>query len=426
MNGPADPVPGAGPLAAPRAPVGPAVSWHRPAWVEVDLGALRRNAARLARLVAPAGLCAVVKADGYGHGAELVARAALAGGARWLAVATVDEGLALRRAGIEAPVLVLSQPTPEALRAARSGRLTPTLDTPAGVRAAAAAAGEGPWPVHLKVDTGMHRAGCAPEELLGLAQAVADSGRLVLEGLWTHLAVADGSGPEDQAFTTGQLRAFEAARRRLLAAGLPPLLAHAANSAAALTRPEARYDLVRCGIALYGLAPSEALAAPADALGLEPALRWRARVTRVQRLPAGARPSYGRRRALPHAATVAVVPVGYADGVPRGAFEAGLAILVGGRPRPLAGVVTMDQLLLDCGDDPVQVGDEAVLLGRQGTTSLTAWDWARTLGTIAYEVLCHIGPRVPRVPVDEEDRGGAASEEEVARCQGRPGGLGDG
>ncbi|MFC0083139.1 alanine racemase C-terminal domain-containing protein, partial [Aciditerrimonas ferrireducens] len=150
------------------------------------------------------------------------------------------------------------------------------------------------------------------------------------------------------------------------------------------------------------------------------------RVTRVQRLPAGARPSYGRRRALPHAATVAVVPVGYADGVPRAAFEAGLPVLVGGRPRPLAGVVTMDQLLLDCGDDPVQVGDEAVLLGRQGTASLTAWDWARTLGTIAYEVLCHIGHRVPRVPVGEEDRGGAASEEEVARCQGPPGGLEDG
>jgi alanine racemase len=149
-------------------------------------------------------------------------------------------------------------------------------------------------------------------------------------------------------------------------------------------------------------------------------------VTRVQRLAAGARPSYGRRRALPKAATVVVVPVGYADGVPRAAFEAGLPVLVGGRPRPLAGMVTMDQLLLDCGDDPVQVGDEAVLLGRQGKASLTAWDWARTLGTIAYEVLCHIGPRVPRVAVGEEGRGWAASEEEVARCQGRPGALEDG
>jgi alanine racemase len=404
-------------------PPGTLPSWHRPVRAEVNLGALRRNAERLAALVAPAGLCAVVKADGYGHGAVLVAEAALAGGASWLAVATVDEGLLLRRGGIRAPVLVLSQPTPAALGAAADAELTPTLDTLAGVAAAAqvAAAREQPWAVQVKVDTGMHRAGCLPEELPHLVRAIAASGRLRLSGLWTHLAVADETEPEHREFTAAQLRRFEQAAASLPGPARASLLCHAANSAAALTLPEARYDLVRCGIALYGLAPSPALAPAASALGLEPALCWRAEVTRVQDLPAGARPSYGRRRPLPKAARVALVPVGYADGFPRRAFERGLPVLIGGRPRPLAGQVTMDQILVDCGEDPVAVGDEAVLLGQQGDASLTAWDWARTLGTIAYEVICRIGPRVPRVPVGRDPAGGAPRElEEVPGCQGSP------
>lgn len=393
----------------------------RPAWAEIDLAAVRHNAAVLAATAAPATLCAVVKADGYGHGAAGVARAAVQGGAHWLAVATVDEGVALRDAGIDVPVLLLSEPAPEAMAEAHARALVPTVYSRQGIRAAARAvgaaaaaaadgargAGDGeaaalPWAVHVKVDTGMHRVGCDPGDLPGvLAALVAEAPALSLGGLWTHLAVADGVAEADRAFTAGQLRCFDAAVASAAAASLAVPLRHAANSAGTMVHPGARLDLVRCGIALYGLAPGPGLAGRTDELGLRPALTWKARVAHVRRLPAGARPSYGRARPLATASTVAVVPVGYADGVPRAAFGAGVPVLIGGRPRPLAGVVTMDQLVVDCGDDPVAVGDEVVLVGRQGEAVLTAWDWAGALGTIAYEVVCGIGPRVPRVVVDE-------------------------
>ncbi len=381
-----------------------APSRSRPAWVEVDASAIAHNARVLAGLAAPAALCAVVKADGYGHGAVTAARAALAGGARWLAVATVDEGVALREAGVDAPVLLLSEPAGPAMEEARARGLTPTVDTPRGVEAAARAADRvdgGPWTVHLKVDTGMHRVGADPPAVPGLAAAVLGSPALRLGALWTHLAVADEAGPEARAFTDEQLARFDGVVDDLRLRGVTVPMRHAANSAGVLAHPRARLELVRCGIALYGVAPSDDLQGSAVAAGLRPALSWRAQVTRVRRLPAGARPSYGRARPLPAGSAVAVVPVGYADGVPRRYFAAGGTVLIGGRPRPLAGMVTMDQLVVDCGPgDDVAVGDEVVLVGSQGAAVLSAPDWARTLGTIAYEVLCAIGPRVPRVVVD--------------------------
>jgi alanine racemase len=376
-------------------------SRRRPAWVEIDEGALRHNAAVLRQVCHPAALCAVVKADGYGHGAVTAARAAVAGGASWLAVATVDEGLALREAGLSAPVLLLSEPAPEAMADARASDLVPTLYTARGVDAARqavrAAPARGRWAVQVKVDTGMHRVGCPPPELGPLAAAVAASPELELGGVWTHLAVADDPSPEARAFTAEQLDRYRRAVELLGRAGVAVGLRHVANSAAALVHPATRLDLVRCGIALYGLAPSPALADRCAALGLRPALSWRARVSHVRRLPAGSRPSYGRRRPLPAPSTVAVVPVGYADGFPRRAFDVGGTVVIGGRPRPLAGVVTMDQIVVDCGDDPVVVGDEVVLIGEQGEAQRTAWAWAEELGTIAYEVVCAIGARVPRV-----------------------------
>lgn len=425
----------------------------RPAWVEVDVGAIRHNVSVLAALAAPAALCAVVKADGYGHGAVAAARAAVEGGARWLAVATVDEGVVLREAGLAVPVLLLSEPAPEAMDEAYACRLVPTLYSEVGIAAArqaaargsersagagrsvpraggaappagqrdarhtpAPAAGragdgagvslwaDGRWPVHVKVDTGMHRVGCDPSQLPEMLAAVADAPALMLGGLWTHLAVADGASDEDRAFTAQQLDRFGDAVSVAHALGMRPPLRHAANSAAVMAHPASRFDLVRCGIACYGLAPGPDLAGAADSLGLRPALSWRAQVTHVRQLGAGERPSYGRARALPEAATVAVVPLGYADGVPRATFGAGGTVLVGGRRRPLAGVVTMDQIVVDCGPEPavVRAGDEVVLIGRQGGTALTAWDWARTLGTIAYEIVCGIGPRVPRLLVDDD------------------------
>lgn len=381
-------------------------SQWRPTWAEVDVAAVRHNVGLLRRIAAPAEVCAVVKADGYGHGAVPVAAAALEAGATWLAVALVEEGVALRDAGVGAPILLLSEPPPDALAEAVSRGLTPTLYTREGVEAAASAAeGRGaPVAVHVKVDTGMHRVGADPGDVATVAALAAGRPELGVEGLWTHLAVADGLGEEDRAFTALQLRRFESTRQALGAAGIVPPLLHAANSAGAIAHEAARYDLVRSGIALYGQPPAPGFAALVhEATGggaLRPVLTWKARVSTVRELDAGERPSYGRVRPLERRSTVATVPVGYADGFPRRSQPAGATVLIGGVPRPLAGTVTMDQIVVDCGDDDsVTAGDEVVLIGRQGEAELTAWDWAATLDTISYEVLCGIGPRVPRVPV---------------------------
>jgi alanine racemase len=388
----------------------------RPSWAEVDLGAVRHNAGLLRRLAAPAALCAVVKADAYGHGTVPVARAALEGGATWLAVALVEEGMALRRAGIDAPVLVLSEPTAGAMTAAVADRLTPTVYTAAGVAAAAASASSAGTVVgvHVKVDTGMHRVGADLLDLPALVGAVADAPGLTFDGLWTHLSVADGDSAGDRTFTADQLRLFAAARASLAAAGFDPPLVHAANSAAALAFPEARLDMVRCGIALYGVPPAPTIA-PAGDDALRPVLTLRSRVSFVRSLEAGERPSYGRRRPLARRSTVATVPIGYADGIPRRYFADGGTVLIGGRRRPLAGTVTMDQIMVDCGSDPgVSVGDEVVLIGSQGTGTLTVPDWAEVLGTIGNEILTEIGSRVPRVLVDTGPAGAVPGEEERA------------
>jgi alanine racemase len=265
--------------------------------------------------------------------------------------------------------------------------------TPAAVEAAAKAVASSarrePLPVHVKVDTGMHRVGAPPELAARLALAVNDSPELRLEGLWTHLAVAD---EPDHPFTSTQLQRFDGVIAELAAHGIRPPLLHAANSAGALTRTDARYDMVRCGIALYGLSPSPLLAGMAD---LHAALALKAQVALVKRVDAGEAISYGLRYRLDRPAYVATVPIGYADGVPRRLAAVGGEVLIAGRRRPIAGTVTMDQLTVDCGDDAVAAGDEVVLIGRQGTEEITAWDWATRLDTIAYEIVSGISRRVP-------------------------------
>jgi alanine racemase len=378
----------------------------RPAWAEIDLAAVAHNAAVLARLSAPAELCAVVKAHGYGHGGPAVARAALAGGASRLAVALVDEGVELRKHDVEGPVLLLSECHADAVESVLAYGLTPTLyslQAVAQVAAASRAAGRR-TAVHVKVDTGMHRVGAPPEELRTLLAAVAREPALSLEGIWTHLAVADGVDDVDRAFTESQLDRFDAAVAGLTApVGTDPML-HAANTAGAVAFARSRYGMVRCGIGLYGYLPGPAVQRAFEAQSggdvLVPAMSLKARVVSVRTLEAGSRPSYGRLRPLPARAVVATVPIGYADGVPRALFDAGYEVLVHGRRRPLAGMVTMDQIVIDCGDDrTVKPGDEVVLLGRQGDEVITADDWAEMLGTISYEVVCGVGPRMPRVVV---------------------------
>ncbi len=367
---------------------------HRPVWAEIDLDAVRANVRTLADLARPAALMAVVKADGYGHGAVPVARAALDAGASWLGVALVEEGAELRAAGIDAPVLVLSEPPPDAAPAVVALGLTPVVYTPAGIEALAKAvadSGAQPLPVHLKVDTGMHRVGCTVDEALALAESISARAELRLEGVLTHLAVAD---EPDNPYTGEQLDRFDGALDALRAAGVRFDLVHAANSAGLLAFGDrARFDLVRSGIAVYGVPPAPALA---DRVVLRPAMALKARVSHVKRLPAGARLSYGLRYSMPRDGTVATVPVGYADGVPRALSSTGGEVLVAGARRPIAGTVTMDQLMIDVGDAPVEVGDEVALLGRDGDAEITADDWAGRLGTVGYEIVCGIGGRVPR------------------------------
>ncbi len=385
----------------------------RPAWAEVDLSAIRHNVALLSALAAPATLSAVVKADGYGHGSVDVARAALDGGATWLAVALVEEGVVLREAGIEAPILLLSEPPADAVTEAVAQNLVPTLYTERGIQLMAAAASgrlspaHGPLAVHLKIDTGMHRVGAEPAEAVFLADLIGAQESLTLQGVWTHLAVADGTTTADVAFTQAQLARFDSALAELGAAGHRPELVHAANSAGTIAHPGARRDLVRCGLAVYGELPHPAhqavLADATEGGRLQPALSLKTRVTYVRELEEGERPSYGRRRPLPERSVVATAPIGYADGVPRRLFERGGQVLVGGARRELAGMITMDQIVIDCGppgSTAPAVGDEVVLLGRQGDATVTATEWADLLGTISYEVMCGIGPRVPRVTIN--------------------------
>jgi alanine racemase len=315
-------------------------------------------------------------------------------------VAITDEGIALRDADLVAPVIVLSEPrSPEFGECVAFG-LEPTLYTIDGVRAAAKAATDHDrrLRVHLKVDTGMHRVGADPHRAVELADAIATERSLELASVFTHCAVAD---EPDDPYTGTQLTRFHEVLRALADHGHRPPLRHAANSAGALLHPTARFDLVRVGIATYGIAPAAGLADRSPVIAdLRPALSLKATVSLVKVVEAGERLSYGLRHRFDVDTVVATVPIGYADGVPRRLGELGTEVLVGGRRRPIVGTLTMDQLMVDCGPAVdgvrVTVGDEVVLLGEQGGEHITAEDWAERLGTIAYEIVCGIGPRIPR------------------------------
>jgi alanine racemase len=383
----------------------PGTRW---AWAEIDLAALEHNVRLVRATVAPAQVWAVVKADGYGHGSVAVARRALAAGAAGLAVALVEEGVALRRAGIDAPILLLSQQPVDQLSDVVAATLIPTVYT-LDYATALAAAAPASYRVHVKVDTGMQRVGVGWASAAALVRAIAErTPSLAVEGVFTHLACADE--PSSPATVT-QLARFETVLGELDRLGLLPPVVHAANSAGAFAAPTARMSLVRAGIAIYGISPGPGV----DHLvgGLEPVLSLRARVSHVKRVAAGSAVSYGWRHRFERDTTVATVPLGYADGVPRrlgtivGGPEPdrpGADVLIGGLRCPIVGVVTMDQLMVDVGAHDgaagVAVGDEVVLLGRQGGEQIRAEEWAERLDTIAYEIVCAISKRITRVPVE--------------------------
>jgi alanine racemase len=385
-----------------------AVRAGRWAWAETDLDAVGANVATVRAAVSPAAVWAVVKANGYGHGAIDVARAALAAGADGLCVALTSEGVVLRDAGIDAPVLVLSQQPPDDATTIVDHRLTPTVYTREGVDALATAAlaSGRRLGVHVKVDTGMQRVGAAPADVLSLVEHVRGiGGALHVDGVFTHLACAD---EPDAPANAEQLDRFDAVLLELAERGVRPPVVHAANSAGALAHPAARRSFVRLGIAMYGISPGRGV--DHLAAGLRPVMSLRARVSHVKRVVAGSHVSYGWRHRFDRDTVVATVPIGYADGVPRrlGTLpdRAGADVLIGDRRRPIVGVVTMDQLLVDVGPvADVAVGDEVVLLGRQGDQVIRAEEWADRLGTIGYEVVCGISARVPRVPIATDPHG---------------------
>lgn len=363
-------------------------------WAEVHTGLIQHNVAIVAEQVAPAKVWAVVKANAYGHGAVPVAQAALQAGAQGLCVAIVDEGVALRRAGATCPILLLSEQPPEMAELVVGYNLTPTVTTTRGaaVLATAAAMADRTVAVHIKIDTGMHRMGVSPNEAVQLAKFVQSYDSLSIEGVYTHFAVADD--PSHPA-NTEQMSRFTDSLRALEDAGVNPPLVHAANSAAALANPDSRFSMVRLGIAMYGLRPGPGVADLCT--GLIPAMSLKARVSAVRWVDAGEAVSYGLRTPLGKPSLIATVPLGYADGVPRRLGSTDICVLVNGVPRRIAGTVTMDQFMIDCEQDSsVTIGDEVVLIGRQGDARLSADDWADALGTIGYEIVCGIGPRVFR------------------------------
>jgi alanine racemase len=368
---------------------------ERPTWLEVDLGAIAANTRHLARLASPAGLMAVLKADAYGHGAVQVAHTVLRHGASMLGVACLSEGQALRAAGITAPVLVLGYTPAWQAPDALAQDLTLTvfdLDTAAAI----ARAGQDldrPSRVHVKVDVGMHRLGLAPAAVPAFLAALARQAGLTVEGLFTHLPRADETAPEAVAETAAQLGAFARLLDELGPAGLRPPLVHALNSAGLLADLPGRYDLVRPGIALYGLSPSTEVKDAA----LVPALTWKTQVAQVREVEPGEAVGYGGAWQPLAPSRLATIPVGYADGFRR-APASWRHVLVRGQPAPVVGRVSMDQSTIDVTQLPeVRQGDEVILIGRQGEASLPAETVAEWLGTSHYEVVSAILARVPRV-----------------------------
>jgi alanine racemase len=371
---------------------------------QVDLDAIRANTALLGAGTA-ADVMAVVKADGYGHGLLPAARAALDGGATWLGVCTLDEALALRGAGISAPVLAWLLAPGQPLHRAVAADVDLSAATPAlleEIAAAARTAGRTAR-VHLKVDTGLARNGATvadwPDLITAAAKAAAE-GTVDVVGVWSHFAYADEPGHPTIA---GQIRVFGEALEVAERAGVRPQVRHLANSAATITLPEAHFDLVRPGIAVYGLSPIPGWPAAAD---LRPAMTLRAQVIMTKRVPPGQGVSYGHQYTTSRETTLALVPLGYADGIPRAATNIGPMHLAGAR-RTISGRVCMDQVVVDVGDDPVAAGDVAVLFGPGDGGEPTADDWAVVLDTINYEIVTRVGARVPRTYVGE--RAGEAS-----------------
>jgi alanine racemase len=355
----------------------------------VDLGALQSNIRTLRAIVAPAQMMVVVKADAYGHGALGVAAAAAEASAEWLGVVDIPEALALRSQGIRTPILTWLHGEESDFQAAVDADVDLGISTPEQLERAAATTGLAH--LQIKVDTGLSRNGIeerASAELLRRAAGLERAGSISVRGLWSHLA--NSGEAEDRE----QVRRFEAALTVAEDAGLRPELRHLAATAGALSLPQSRFDLVRLGIGVYGLSPVETISAAK--LGLRPVMELSAEIVSVKRVPAGSGISYGYTYRTSAESTLALVPLGYADGIPRAASSVG-PVSINGKTYRISGRVAMDQFVVDVGDDDVTLGDRAIVFGDPSTGVPSADDWAAAAETINYEIVTRIGPRVTRV-----------------------------
>jgi alanine racemase len=374
------------------------------AWVEIDLAALAHNVQQLKRLLSPeTALMTVVKADAYGHGAVTIAQTALQHGATWLGVATIPEGIELREAGITAPILLLGATnTPEQVRAIARWQLQPTLGTPKQALVCAEtlsqphqSAHRQLLPVHLKLDTGMSRLGAPWQQAAEFVQLVQRLPHLQIASLYSHLATADDL---DETVMRRQQARFERAIAQICKAKIPLPRLHLANSAATLADANLHYDLVRVGLATYGLHPAPHLQ---PKIALKPVLQVKARITQVKTLQPGTGVSYGYQFIADRQMPLAVVGIGYADGVPRNLSNR-MTVLIRGQRVPQIGAITMDQLMLDITNLPdLQEGEIVTLLGQDGNAQISADDWATLLGTISWEILCSFKHRLPRLTVNQ-------------------------
>jgi len=370
---------------------------NRWAWVEVDLGAIQKNVALLAKQAGKAQLWATVKANGYGHGAVQVAQAALGAGATGLCVALADEAHELRQAKITAPILIVSEQPATQFEQMLRDDVVATLYNESTINSYAKTASDLGivGKVHLKVDTGMHRVGAPVASAMTRCRQIKSLASLQLDGVYTHFAAADLPNHDE---TAKQVQRFDNVVAELDQESLRPKYVHTSNSAAAMRVLSATTDIARVGIAIYGIAPSGELESMAK--DLQPALSLHARVSHVQHLASGEGVSYGLRTKLSQAATIATLPIGYADGVQRRLWKVGGEVLIGGKRCPIVGVVTMDQLMVNCGDADVEIGDHAILIGAQGSQSISANEVAVKLETIGYEIVCGISARIPRKYLD--------------------------
>jgi len=370
------------------------MSGRRPTYVEIDCTALSHNYTQIRRQLATGcQMLAVVKADAYGHGVEHVVPTLVERGVEWFGVALVEEGVELRQAGITQPILVLGGVWPEQLDSLIRFELTPAMFNLETARLLHQRAGElgRRCRFHLKVDTGMGRLGFLPETLPDVLAELRSLTHVELEGVFTHFALADEPG---HAFNAVQVERFRSALAAVREAGMPPAFVHASNSAAHFTLELPECNLIRPGIALYGALPSEHFRGELD---LQPVMSFRSHVAQVKQMPADAGISYSHRYVTERPATIAAIPVGYADGYNRLLTNRG-RVLVRGRFAPVVGTVCMDWIMVDVSDVPgVAVGDEVTLLGRDNGHILWAEEWAEKIGTIAYEVFCGISKRVPRI-----------------------------